>query len=184
MLCGRFRSGAAALALVCFATSLASSAVADPAYTSRALLDAFLKDKAVAEAAKANGGGRRVCFQGDDDPACQRPASHDLLLNFEFDSDRLTPAAIENLSQVATTLKDPQLQGVKFKIEGYTDATGADDYNLSLSERRAKSVVNYLVTSGVPRDALDPKGFGKSKPRVADPYSAENRRVETHLSVE
>jgi len=176
-----FRSGAAALALVAF---VASSAFADPAYTSKSLLDAFLKDKAVAEAAKAKGGGRSVCFQGDDDPACQRPASHDLLLNFEFDSDRLTPSAIENLSQVATTLKDPQLRGAKFKIEGYTDATGADDYNLSLSERRAKSVVKYLVTSGVPRDALDPKGFGKSKPRVADPFSAENRRVETHLSVE
>ena len=180
MLRDRFRSGAAALALVSF---VAGAACADPAYTSKSLLEAFLKDKAVAEAAKAHP-TRSVCFQGDDDPACARPASHDLLLNFEFDSDRLTPSAIENLSQVAATLKDPQLRGVKFKIEGYTDATGTDDYNLSLSERRARSVVNYLVSSGVSRETLEPRGFGKSKPRVADPFSAENRRVETHLSVE
>ena len=128
--------------------------------------------------------GRRVCFQGVDDPDCATPQSHDLLLNFEFDSDRLTPSAMENLLQVAATLKDPQLHDVKFEIDGYTDATGSDVYNLSLSERRAASVVNFLISNGVPRSELAAKGFGKSKPRVADPYSPENRRVETHLTLE
>ncbi len=54
-------------------------------------------------------------------------------------------------------------------------------YNLDLSERRANAVVSYLASQGIDPSLLMPKGFGKSKPRVADPYSAENRRVETHL---
>src|ERR1700722_8590651 len=70
---------------------------------------------------------------------------------------------------------------VNFEIDGHTDATGPELYNLGLSERRASSVVAYLVTQGLEAATLKAKGFGKSKPRAADPFSAENRRVETHL---
>jgi outer membrane protein OmpA-like peptidoglycan-associated protein len=169
-------------AAVGFALIFGAAAKADPAYTPNALVDAFLKDKAAAE----HKGTRAVCFAGDDDPDCapHKPTSHDLLLNFDFDSDRLTTSAKDNLSAVAAALKDPRLQGTKFEIDGFTDATGADTYNLTLSQRRAQSVVNYLIGSGVPRSALDAKGFGKTKPRVSDPFSAENRRVETHLVTE
>ncbi len=79
-------------------------------------------------------------------------------------------------------MKDPSLKGTKFKIEGYTDATGPESYNLTLSERRARSVVAFLATLGVDARSLQAKGFGKSNPRDADPFSPKNRRVEGYLA--
>ena len=57
----------------------------------------------------------------------------------------------------------------------------APHYGLGLSERRAAAVIAYLATRGVDEDELQGRGFGKTKPRVSDPFSPENRRVETHL---
>ena len=102
-------------------------------------------------------------------------------MNFDFNSDQLTPTARQNLDQFAKALQDPRLKGERFEIDGHTDATGTEDYNLGLSERRANSVVSYLASHGLDSSSLIAKGFGKTKPRVADPYSPENRRVETHL---
>jgi len=93
----------------------------------------------------------------------------------------LTQAAKENLNQFARALQDPRLKGEKFEIDGHTDATGAEQYNLGLSERRAAAVVSYLASQGFDPSLLIAKGFGKSKPLVADPYNPQNRRVETHL---
>jgi outer membrane protein OmpA-like peptidoglycan-associated protein len=65
-------------------------------------------------------------------------------------------------------------------VEGHTDSTGADAYNQALSERRANSVLRYLVDAGVPASRLSAQGFGESQP-VADNDTAEgraqNRRV-------
>ncbi len=73
------------------------------------------------------------------------------------------------------------MTGQNFEIDGHTDAVGAELYNQGLSERRANSVVAYLASQGLDAATLKAKGFGKTRPRVADPFSAENRRVETHL---
>jgi outer membrane protein OmpA-like peptidoglycan-associated protein len=161
---------------------IATGAHADPAYKASKVVDFF----ADAAAAAKNGKARSICFgTAADCPAPAAPsgagAKFDLLVNFEFDSERLTAAARENLDQFAKALHDPRLQGVKFEIDGHTDATGTETYNLGLSERRAAAVVSYLATQGVDATDLMAKGFGKTKPRVSDPYSAENRRVETHL---
>ena len=59
--------------------------------------------------------------------------------------------------------------------------SGTEMYNLGLSERRAKAVVDYLASLGIDHETLVAHGFGKTKPRVPDPYSPQNRRVETHL---
>lgn len=149
---------------------------ADPAYKADAVADFFAK--------AAMGKSRSICFGTAADcpaPPSAAAAKFDLLVNFEFNSDKLTQAAKENLDQFAKALQDPRLKGQKFEIDGHTDAIGAELYNLGLSERRASSVVAYLASQGLDPASLIPKGFGKSKPRVADPYSAENRRVETHL---
>ena len=153
---------------------------ADPAYTSNAVVNLFAKEKT----AKKLGASRKICFQSDPDcgaPPAQTATRFDLLVNFEFDSDRLTEAAKENLSQFAKALLDPQLKGSKFEIDGHTDAKGAEVYNIGLSDRRAKAVVEYLASQGVDAATLVAHGFGKSKPRVSDPFSPENRRVETHM---
>ena len=108
------------------------------------------------------------------------------LVNFEFDSDRLTRAAQVNLDQFAAALRDPRvkeaLMGEKFSIDGFTDVTGPENYNRDLSERRADAVVNYLTQKGIDRAKLIAKGFGSTPPLVPDPYDAANRRVEIHLA--
>ncbi len=158
--------------------ALATPAFADPAYTANKIVDYFHS----AKAAKL-GNTRKICFEGDPDcAAAAAPKPFDLMVNFEFDSDRLTASAKENLGQFATALHDPQLRKEKFAIDGYTDATGAEVYNKSLSERRAVAVVNYLAQLGVDRSTLVAKGFGPSNPRAQDPFDPVNRRVETHLA--
>jgi OOP family OmpA-OmpF porin len=159
------------------AALLVGPARADPAYKADAVADFFVK-------AVAQGKARSLCFGTAAEcpkPAPAPAARFDLLVNFDFDSDKLTQAARDNLDQFAKALKDPRLKGQNFEIDGHTDATGTEEYNLGLSERRASSVVAYLSAQGLDVATLKAKGLGKSKPRVADPFSGENRRVETTL---
>ncbi len=162
-----------------------SPAVADPAYTADKVIGIFLKDKEAEDAFKAASKTRAICIGTAADcptPKAPAPEHFDLLVNFDFNSDKLTQAAKDNLDQFAKALQDPRLKGEKFEIDGHTDATGTEIYNLGLSERRANAVVSYLASQGLDPSSLIPKGFGKTKPRVADPYSPQNRRVETHLT--
>jgi OOP family OmpA-OmpF porin len=171
-------------AAISVAAGLSSPARADPAYSPDKVIELFVKDKAAVEDYKSSSKTRAICIgTAADCPTPSPPAQthFDLLVNFEFDSDQLTQAAKENLDQFAKALHDPRLKGEKFEIDGHTDATGAEEYNQDLSERRANAVVSYLASRGLDASALIPKGFGKTKPRVADPFSPENRRVETHL---
>jgi outer membrane protein OmpA-like peptidoglycan-associated protein len=178
-----FTLGAAAFVAVSVLTSLAP-ARADPAYSSEKVVQIFLKQKD----ALTGGKTRALCVGTAADCKKQEaaeappPVQFDLLANFEFNSEQLTQAARENLDQFAKAIKDPRLAGSKFEIDGHTDATGPEEYNQGLSERRADAVVSYLASDGIDKSLLVAKGFGKSKPRVANPYSPENRRVETHLS--
>jgi outer membrane protein OmpA-like peptidoglycan-associated protein len=178
-----FAFGAAAALAVSGFASLAP-ARADPAYSSENVIQIFLKQK---DALKG-GRTRALCVGTAADCKKQEaaeappPVQFDLLANFEFNSDKLTQAARENLDQFAKAIKDPRLAGSKFEIDGHTDAVGPEEYNQGLSERRAGAVVSYLASDGIDSALLVAKGFGKTKPRVANPYSPENRRVETHLS--
>ncbi|TJY59937.1 hypothetical protein E4T66_12200 [Sinimarinibacterium sp. CAU 1509] len=99
-------------------------------------------------------------------------------VNFEFDSDRLTPEARVILNQVGATLN--AYKGVKVDVEGHTDNIGSDAYNLGLSERRANAVKTYLAGQGVDGDRMQPVGYGESRPIVSNDDEAgraENRRV-------
>jgi outer membrane protein OmpA-like peptidoglycan-associated protein len=99
---------------------------------------------------------------------------------FQSAKSELLPAAQAKLVEVAQALiqEDPLS---KIVIEGHTDSQGSADYNLQLSNRRAATVRDYLVTSGVAADRITSQGFGQSRP-IADNNSAEgranNRRVE------
>jgi outer membrane protein OmpA-like peptidoglycan-associated protein len=113
-------------------------------------------------------------------PAEPDPGSYDLLITFDLDSASLTPQARENLDAFVAALQSRALQPYRFSVEGHTDATGPDDYNQALSERRAAAVVDYLVLHGVEPGRLVARGYGEAQPRNAgDPEDAENRRVET-----
>ncbi len=102
-------------------------------------------------------------------------------INFEHDSDRLTPEGKEIVNEVADIILRNQKNLSKILIDGHTNEIGDDQYNLRLSLARSKAVKNYLVTRKVPATMLEARGFGKRKPKVAysDPTAIEvNRRVE------
>jgi outer membrane protein OmpA-like peptidoglycan-associated protein len=102
---------------------------------------------------------------------------------FDTGQYSLKPAARERLARVAGIVAAyPEL---KFEIEGHTDSIGSDDFNQSLSEKRAASVRDYLVDAGVSINNVVARGFGKARP-IADNSSAPgrklNRRVEMIVS--
>jgi outer membrane protein OmpA-like peptidoglycan-associated protein len=99
---------------------------------------------------------------------------------FASDKAELLPSAQVKLNQVADVLikQDPDS---KIVVEGFTDSQGTAPHNQDLSERRAKTVREYLVSRGIAADRVSSQGFGLARP-VADNTSAEgranNRRVE------
>lgn len=102
---------------------------------------------------------------------------------FDFNKHTLKPEARERLARISgIVLAYPDL---KLQVEGYTDAVGSDQYNQTLSEKRAEAVRDYLVSSGVSMNSVAAVGMGKSDP-VADNGTAAgrklNRRVEMIVS--
>jgi outer membrane protein OmpA-like peptidoglycan-associated protein len=102
---------------------------------------------------------------------------------FDFNKYTLKPEARERLARISgIVLAYPDL---KLQIEGYTDSIGSDEYNQTLSEKRAESVRDYLVTSGVNMNNVVAMGMGKADP-IADNTTAQgrklNRRVEMIVS--
>jgi outer membrane protein OmpA-like peptidoglycan-associated protein len=102
---------------------------------------------------------------------------------FDFNKYSLKPEARERLARISgIVLAYPDL---KLQIEGYTDSIGSDEYNQTLSEKRAESVRDYLVNSGVSINNVAAQGMGKADP-VADNRNAAgrklNRRVEMIVS--
>jgi outer membrane protein OmpA-like peptidoglycan-associated protein len=110
------------------------------------------------------------------------PKGLDMLVNFNLDSAELTPDAKAKLDEFVKALKDERLRNLHFRVEGYTDASGTELYNEKLSERRADSVTQFLVSSGIDAARISAVGLGESHPRTPDPYDPVNRRVEMRLN--
>ena len=106
---------------------------------------------------------------------------YDLRMTFDKDSDVLTQAAKDNLAVLAEALRNPEVPANRIAVDGYTDASGTDEYNLDLSERRAKSVVSYLEEQGVDTSKLLAQGFGETNPLNGNAEDPANRRVEMRL---
>ena len=100
-------------------------------------------------------------------------------VHFETDKADLTDADKATLDRAAVAMKnDP---GVHMRLEGYTDSTGTDPHNLSLSQRRAIAVGDYLKAKGIETNRLTGEGFGPSNPvdtNATAAGKADNRRVE------
>ena len=100
-------------------------------------------------------------------------------IQFEFDSDIIKAESFPTLDTAAETMKShPEFN---LDIAGHTDNIGDDTYNQNLSERRASSVVKYLMSKGIDAAKLKSAGFGETQP-VADNETlegrAKNRRVD------
>lgn len=98
---------------------------------------------------------------------------------FRSDDSVLLPEAQNRLNQVADALLQTKERNII--IEGHTDARGSESHNIDLSQRRAESVRQFLISKGYDADKIQARGIGKARP-VADNKSAEgranNRRVE------
>lgn len=83
---------------------------------------------------------------------------------YEFDSTELTDASTVSLDSLTTLLEENP--NITIELASHCDYRGNDNYNIKLSQRRAESVVNYLIAHGVAQDRLTPVGYGESMPKV------------------
>ncbi|MFA5618899.1 MAG: OmpA family protein [Weeksellaceae bacterium] len=100
-------------------------------------------------------------------------------VRFEYNKSDLTVQAKENLEKLIPIFN--QYPDTNILVVGYTDSIGSQQYNLPLSEKRAKSVVDYLATRGISNSRLSSLGKGKEEPRTSNATEAgraQNRRVE------
>lgn len=104
-------------------------------------------------------------------------------VNFAFDSADLTAEAKDNLDKIAEVFLE--FPDTELMVEGHTDSTGNADYNMKLSENRAKAVAAYLQAQGVAASRMSVKGYGETAPRFENDTKegqAKNRRVEIGVS--
>ncbi len=119
-----------------------------------------------------------------------RDSARGLIINmsdvlFDFDKATLKPGAREKLAKVSgIVLAYP---GLKLSVEGYTDSIGSDEYNQTLSEKRADAVRDYLVSQSLNQSSITAQGLGKADPVATNDTNAGralNRRVELVVSGE
>ncbi len=103
-------------------------------------------------------------------------------ITFESNSADLNESSYTELDRVVKLMNDNP--GIRIEISAHTDNVGSDAYNMRLSKRRAQSVVQYLLDTGIDQSRLISRGYGESKPLVpndTDEHKAMNRRVELKI---
>ena len=101
---------------------------------------------------------------------------------FDVDSSVVQPGAYSEIDRLARVFT--QYPDTRIRIEGHTDSTGSEEYNLHLSQRRAEAVKQLLVSKVVYPDRITATGFGESRSKAGNdtPYGQQlNRRVEIFL---
>lgn len=109
-------------------------------------------------------------------------ASVALNVHFALDSAELAPTAESTLEKLGEALTSPELRSFCIGIEGHTDSSGSEEYNLELSRRRAERVKRFLVeTFAIDSDRLLVSGHGEARPlasNAAEDGRRRNRRVQ------
>jgi outer membrane protein OmpA-like peptidoglycan-associated protein len=185
------------------AADAARLAAETQAQQAKAMADKLERDRAAAEAARLAAEqqaqqARAAADQADRDKAAlrdqlrqqlnqvleTRESARGLIVNlsdvlFDTGSAALKPGTREKLARVSgILLSHPEL---KVQVEGHTDSVGDDAYNQRLSENRADSVRNYIVSQGIVGNSVTTAGFGETKPVASNDTPAgrqQNRRVE------
>lgn len=106
--------------------------------------------------------------------------SIDLTINFDYNSAEINRRSLTVVSELGKALASPELKGYVFLVAGHTDGKGGDEYNQSLSERRAAALKQHLVSKfGISAENLVTVGYGKSQLKIPEnPFADENRRVQ------
>lgn len=189
-----FQLSRLAVAAACLALPFAAQAEDTKVLKDRDITESALIQALTPESGAPAGGGEpgirtRSIKVLRDTPGSAQPADRpvqaakkaqaSLLITFQTNSAELTPRAKSSLDVVAKALQADKLASFRFAIEGHADPRGGSDLNLRLSQARAESVVNYLVTQhGIARDRLKPEGKGATQlVNTSDPDAPENRRV-------
>ena len=90
---------------------------------------------------------------------------------YDFDKATLRPESATALDELVQLLNENP--NITIELSAHTDYKGSDEYNEGLSQRRAESVVNYLIAHGIASDRLTPKGYGEGKPKTIKRKVAE-----------
>jgi len=101
---------------------------------------------------------------------------------FDFDKSELKTASYPELNRVLEYLQKDKIE--RIHIKGHTDSIGNEDYNLALSGRRAKAVMDFFIRSGISKDRLSYKAFGETAPKASNDTPegrSQNRRVEFEI---
>ena len=137
----------------------------------------------------ASGRKKKITYEaadGNDDVSEAGTEAHSVAgrialpaIEFEFDSARLTARAEKQVSELARALALPSLRSIVFAVQGHTDSVGDGNYNRALSQRRARTITQYLVARGTDARRLVQIGLGEDYPLPGLPGDhARNRRVE------
>ena len=108
--------------------------------------------------------------------------SFDSGILFDFDSSDLRSEARENLRKLAQIMSEDD--NTNLMIVGHTDSVGDENYNMGLSERRARSAANYMIIQGLDRSRVSIEGRGEYEPidtNETDEGRQQNRRVEVAI---
>jgi len=103
-------------------------------------------------------------------------------INFAHNSDKIEPASVAPIKKAANILK--KYPNSTVRVAGYTDSLGNPDYNVDLSQRRAKAVAMELVSNGVSAENVSFIGYGAQNPVATNKTAegrAQNRRVELEI---
>ena len=95
---------------------------------------------------------------------------------FEFDSDKVSPDELDKLVEFVDDVAEKEI--LRIEIVGYADDVGTEQYNLELSEKRAKKIGLYMIERGIPSDQLYREGRGEVKNNRPN---EENRKVELKI---
>lgn len=104
----------------------------------------------------------------------------DLEITFDYNSADISAKSIPSVEALGRALSNAELKGSTFVVAGHTDAAGGEEYNQTLSERRADAIKKYLVDKyGIAGSDLVTVGYGKSKLKdPGQPLAEANRRVQ------
>jgi outer membrane protein OmpA-like peptidoglycan-associated protein len=111
-------------------------------------------------------------------PAAAEPLPASGVIYFELDRANLDSEGVAGLAAVIDDIKGRQLGGIT--VAGYTDTSGAAEYNMQLSQRRANTVATELIKAGVPAQLISTEGYGQTAlavPTADGVELAANRRV-------
>jgi len=159
-------------------TTIKRQVVETPASTRSVTVPA--KNKSVTRTVLAKKGGITTWEEVD----CGLLSANVLPIFYELASARITPASKKIIDE--TLLPLLKSKPVSIELMSHTDSRGNDDYNMSLSQQRANSVVNYLVSKGISRSRLTARGYGETRlvnrcangVECAESEHKKNRRTE------